>query len=214
MPTPKIQSLFLFIFLLFWINVAQINFENIKRKIQRIISDSCFQLKSWLNVDARAPSIPLLNFPFNCNVAWRKMKSFTQIIAISWNMWNKSIASFCNKPAITRGGSMNFLLGGGGGALSFSADRKQTKNITKQTKWSSPKKSPHFPKKGPDKQKKVITSWQNKLTNTKNSALSVGVGVGTTIYKQEKTYNRVTPTCICRGALAPFAPPPPPITQR
>ena len=26
--------------------------------------DSCFQLKSWFNVDARAPSIPLLNFPF------------------------------------------------------------------------------------------------------------------------------------------------------
>ena len=43
----------------------QINFENIKRKIQRIISDSCFQFKSWFNVDARAPSIPLLNFPFN-----------------------------------------------------------------------------------------------------------------------------------------------------
>ena len=38
--------------------------ENIKRKIQRIISDSCVQLKSRFNVDARAPSIPLLNFPF------------------------------------------------------------------------------------------------------------------------------------------------------
>ena len=44
--------------------VTQINFENINRKIQRIISDSCFQLKSRFNVDARAPSIPLLNFPF------------------------------------------------------------------------------------------------------------------------------------------------------
>ena len=33
--------------------------------MQRIISDSCFQLKSRFNVDARALSIPLLNFPFN-----------------------------------------------------------------------------------------------------------------------------------------------------
>ena len=41
--------------------VTQKNFENIKRKIQRIISDNCFQLKWWFNVDARAPSIPLLN---------------------------------------------------------------------------------------------------------------------------------------------------------
>ena len=39
---------------------TQINFG----KIQRIISDSSFQLKSQFNVDARAPSIPLLNFPF------------------------------------------------------------------------------------------------------------------------------------------------------
>ena len=44
--------------------ISNHNFENIKRKIQRIISDSCFQLNSWLDVDARAPSIPLLNFPF------------------------------------------------------------------------------------------------------------------------------------------------------
>ena len=33
--------------------------------MHRIISDSCFQLKSRFNVDARAPTIPLLNFPFN-----------------------------------------------------------------------------------------------------------------------------------------------------
>ena len=58
------KSLFIYISACFWVNVTQINFENIKRKIQRIISDSCFQLKSWFNVDARAPSIPLLNFPF------------------------------------------------------------------------------------------------------------------------------------------------------
>ena len=64
-PRPKFKVSFCLYFCCFWINVTQINFENIKRKIQRIISDSCFQLKSWFNVDARAPSIPLLNFPFN-----------------------------------------------------------------------------------------------------------------------------------------------------
>ena len=64
-PRPKFKVSFYLYFCCFWINVTQINFENIKRKIQRIISDSRFQLKSWFNVDARAPSIPLLNFPFN-----------------------------------------------------------------------------------------------------------------------------------------------------
>ena len=61
---PKFEVSFYLYFCRFWINVTQINFENIKRKIQRIISNSCFQLKSWFNVDARALSIPLLNFPF------------------------------------------------------------------------------------------------------------------------------------------------------
>ena len=61
---PKFKVSFYLYFCCFWINVTQINFENIKRKIQRIIYDSCFQSKSWFNVDARAPSIPLLNFPF------------------------------------------------------------------------------------------------------------------------------------------------------
>ena len=64
-PCPKFKVSFYFC--CFWINITQINFESIKRKIQRIISDSCFQLKSQFNVDARAPSIPLLNFPFNVN---------------------------------------------------------------------------------------------------------------------------------------------------
>ena len=64
-PRPKFKVSFYLYFCCFWINVTQINFENIKRKIQRIISDSCFQLKLRFNVDARAPSIPLLNFPFN-----------------------------------------------------------------------------------------------------------------------------------------------------
>ena len=63
-PCPKFKVSFYLYFCCFWINVTQINFENIKRKIQRIISDNFFQLKSWFSVDARAPSIPLLNFPF------------------------------------------------------------------------------------------------------------------------------------------------------
>ena len=63
-PRPKFKLSFYSYFYCFWISVTQINFENIKRKIERIISDSCFQLKLWFNVDARAPSIPLLNFPF------------------------------------------------------------------------------------------------------------------------------------------------------
>ena len=63
-PRPKFKVSFYLYFCCFWINVTQINFENIKRKIQIIISDSCFHLKSWFIVDARAPSIPLLNFPF------------------------------------------------------------------------------------------------------------------------------------------------------
>ena len=53
-PRPKLKVSFYLYFCCFWINVTKINFENIKRKIQRIISDSCFQLKSWFNVDARA----------------------------------------------------------------------------------------------------------------------------------------------------------------
>ena len=64
-PRPKFKNSFYLYFCCFWINVTQINFENIKRKIQIIISDSCFYLKSQFNVDARAPSIPLLNIPFN-----------------------------------------------------------------------------------------------------------------------------------------------------
>ena len=67
-PRPKFKVSFYLYFCCFWINVTQINFENIKRKIQRIISDSCFQLKSWFNIDDRVPSIPLLNFPFKNNV--------------------------------------------------------------------------------------------------------------------------------------------------
>ena len=80
-PRPKFKvsfkSFYLY-FCCFWINVTQINFENIKRKIQRIISDSCFQLKLWFNVNARAPSIPLLNFPFKQN-PWENVCIFSII---------------------------------------------------------------------------------------------------------------------------------------
>ena len=72
-PRPEFKVSFYSYFCCFWINV-QINFENIKRKIQRIISDSCFQLKSWFNVDARVPSIPLLNFSFKNT--WKLIAKF------------------------------------------------------------------------------------------------------------------------------------------
>ena len=62
-PRPKFNCLFSFIFLLFLIQCYS-NKLKTSQEIQRFISDSCFQLKSWFNVDARAPSIPLLNFPF------------------------------------------------------------------------------------------------------------------------------------------------------
>ena len=67
-PRPKFKISFFLYFCCLWINVTQIKFDNIKRKLQRIISDSCFHLKSRFNFDARAPSIPLLNFPFNVSV--------------------------------------------------------------------------------------------------------------------------------------------------
>ena len=80
---PKFKvSLFLY-FCCFWINVTQINFENIKKKIQRIISDSCFQLKSRFNFDARAPSIPLLNFPFKGGLM-RKIRFLFKIASLIW----------------------------------------------------------------------------------------------------------------------------------
>ena len=61
-PRPKFKNYFYLYFCCFWINVTQINFENIKRKIQRIIYDSCFHLKSRFNVDARAPSMSLSHY--------------------------------------------------------------------------------------------------------------------------------------------------------
>ena len=39
-PRPKFKVSFYLYFCCFWINVTQINFENIKRQIQRIISDT------------------------------------------------------------------------------------------------------------------------------------------------------------------------------
>ena len=40
------------------------------------MSDSCFQLKSQFNVDARAPSTPLLNFPFKLKVLEMILQTF------------------------------------------------------------------------------------------------------------------------------------------
>ena len=89
-PRPKFKVSFYLFFCCFWINFIQINFENIKINLQRIISDSCFQLKSWFNVDARAPSIPLLNFPF-------KMTNHSSIIQKNDGSTLKSIKIFGGK---------------------------------------------------------------------------------------------------------------------
>ena len=83
-PRPKFKVSFYSYFCCFWINVTQINFENIKRKIQRIISDTCFQLKSWFNGDARAPSIPLLNFPFKVTAkVYRLLRECVKLMILS-----------------------------------------------------------------------------------------------------------------------------------
>ena len=66
--------------------------------MQSIISDSCFQLKSWFNVDARAPSIPLLNFPFNkvsregCSVT-HTGNSSTKIVRNLHVVWSRRFKS-------------------------------------------------------------------------------------------------------------------------
>ena len=75
-PTPKIQSLLLFIFLLF-LNQC---YSNKLWKYQKRYKESFLIIVSSWNrdlmlVDARAPSIPLLNFPFmrNNNKVSRKL---------------------------------------------------------------------------------------------------------------------------------------------
>ena len=83
-PHPKFNVSFYLYFCCFWINVTHINFENIKRTIQRIISDSCFQLKLWFNVDARAPSIPLLNFLFKHNFPHRICISLHEVYSCAY----------------------------------------------------------------------------------------------------------------------------------
>ena len=52
---PKFKVSFYLYFCCFWINVTQIHFENIKRKIWRIISDSCFQLNCDLMLMLEGP---------------------------------------------------------------------------------------------------------------------------------------------------------------
>ena len=90
-PRPKFKVSFYLYFCCFWINVTQINFKNIKRKIQRIISDSCFRLKSWFNVDARAPSIPLLNFPFKVAGCL-----YSTVYHYAYELWRLSITVQCH----------------------------------------------------------------------------------------------------------------------
>ena len=44
--------------------------------MQSITSDSCYYLKSYLNFDARAPSLPLLNFPFKHILCLQSFSAF------------------------------------------------------------------------------------------------------------------------------------------
>ena len=141
-PHPKFKVSFYLYFCCFWINVTQINFENIKRKIQRIISDSCFQLKSWFNFDARAPSIPLLNFPFNSSHSRCQLMSecpdtsylwcpFLWPITTSWNLclpfivwtWSHSLLQYLENlwPLHRSKPSMLLVDWGGGGFYLFRA---------------------------------------------------------------------------------------------
>ena len=90
-PRPKFKVSFYLYFCCFWINITQINFENIKRKLQRIISDSCFQLKSRFNVDASAPSIPLLNFPFKEKVKWQFTENQGKLSSMESLIWCHSL---------------------------------------------------------------------------------------------------------------------------
>ena len=91
---PKFKVSFYLYFSCFWINVTQINFENIKRKIQRVISDSCFQWKAWFNVDARAPSISPLNFPFKMNHNWAPLSYSSPY---EWHLKNKRLLELNKK---------------------------------------------------------------------------------------------------------------------
>ena len=56
-PCPKFKVSFFYTFLLFLNKCYSNKLWKHQKKIQRIISDNCFQLKLWFNVDARAPSI-------------------------------------------------------------------------------------------------------------------------------------------------------------
>ena len=93
-PRPKFKVSFLY-FCCSWINVTQMNyFTNIcKKKNQRIISDySYFQLKSRFNVDARAPSIPLLNFPFKTRLRTPLRQStdlYVEYSSIHRDQWDR-----------------------------------------------------------------------------------------------------------------------------
>ena len=76
-----------FIFLLFLNQCYSNKLWKYHKKIQRIISDSCFQLKSRFYIDAKAPSIPLLNFPFNHCEPWHLGKLCNSV----FNMYKMEI---------------------------------------------------------------------------------------------------------------------------
>ena len=82
-PRPKFKNSFYLYFCCFWINVTQINFENIKIKVQRIISDSCFHLKSWFIFILERPlshywTSPLRNFIYH----WKKLEPLKETGAL------------------------------------------------------------------------------------------------------------------------------------
>ena len=54
-PRPQFKISFYLYLRCFWINVTQIKCKNIKRKLQRIISDSCFQLNRDLMLMLERP---------------------------------------------------------------------------------------------------------------------------------------------------------------
>ena len=98
-PRPKFKDSFLKnIFLLFLKQCYSNKLWKHQQKIQRIISDSYFQLKSQFNVDARAPSIPLLNFPFNPNqtggVESTPPSTFRAIISRKFFSAHRAFATF------------------------------------------------------------------------------------------------------------------------
>ena len=90
-PRPKFKVSFYLYFCCFWINVTQINFENIKRKIQRIISDSCFQLNRDLMLMLECPLSHYWTSPFNTKIVSAVFECYctlrsSNIVLDQWKM--------------------------------------------------------------------------------------------------------------------------------